>query len=554
MLTQLYVKDFAIVENLDIEFNSGMTTITGETGAGKSISIDALGLCLGDRADANMVRHGADKTEVSARFSITKIPNAINWLVDNELADGLPSDCIIRRIINSEGRSKAYINGTPVPLQQLKLLANHLVNIHGQHAHQLLLKNDNQLALLDEFASHSDLITNTFNAYQYWSMQRAELAKLKKAEQQRQDRLQLVEYQVAELDEFAIAEGEFEQLEAEHKILSNAVGLVNESQLALTMLFDSDEHSACSLVQSLANKLSNLSNMDDSLVPIQTLLSEASINLQEASSELRHYVDGLEPDPERLMQLDTRISQAMDLARKHKTTPENLHQEHSALTIELKDIQSSNELSVTLENEVNVAEARYWEHATLLHQARFQAAEHLSQAITESMQALNMAQAQFKIEITQSGSPTKNGSDNIDFLVSANVGQALQTIGKVASGGELSRISLAIQVITAERVSTPTLIFDEVDVGISGATAAIVGKMLRKIGENTQVICVTHLPQVAACGHNQMQVHKNMDEHQTHTSMHSLDSHERIEELARLLGGDKITETAMANARELLIA
>ncbi|AWB68196.1 DNA repair protein RecN [Saccharobesus litoralis] len=552
MLTQLFVKDFAIVENLDIEFQPGMTTITGETGAGKSISIDALGLCLGDRAEAGMVRNGANKTEIAATFNIQNISAAQQWLVENELLDEGEYECIIRRTVSAEGRSRAYVNGAPVAAQQLKSLARHLVNIHGQHAHQLLVKPEYQLSLLDDFSGHTQLLENSLNSYQYWAMQRNELAKLKEQEQQRADRLQLIEYQVAELDEFALVEGEFEQIEAEHKRLSNAVNLLNESQMAMTMLYDSDEHSACGLVQSIANKLSNLASTDAAINGVVSMLSEASINLQEASNELRHYVDGIEPDPERLMQLEDRMSTAMELSRKHRIAPELLYQEHEKLSAELLELKSFGELGETLALEVEKAEQRYWQAADELHASRCAAAQKLSSLITASMQELNMAQAEFKIQVDKTTTPSKLGSDNIEFLVCANLGQSLQPISKVASGGELSRISLAIQVITAEKVDTPTLIFDEVDVGISGATAAVVGQMLRRIGDNTQVVCVTHLPQVAACGHNQMQVSKHNEADRTHTKMFTLDNDSRVVELARLLGGDKLTDTAIANARDLL--
>lgn len=553
MLCNLYVKDFAIVDNLELDFKSGMTTITGETGAGKSISIDALGLCLGNRADAGMVRSGADKTEICASFNLADIPKAQDWLKEQDLNTEDSKECIVRRIVSKEGRSRAYINGAPVPAQQLKSLANYLVNIHGQHAHQLLLKPEYQIQLLDEFAGHNSLVESTHNTFQFWSMLKNQLKKQKDQEASRQDRLQLIQYQVAELDEFNLQAGEFEQIEEEHKRLSNMSSLLTESQVSLTMLYEGDEHSAFGLVQGITNKLSNLTELDENLNNIVTILSDASIQLQEASHELRGYVDKLEPDPQRLQEIENRMSTALELSRKHRVQPELLHETHQTLSAELKAIKSSGERAEQLEQEVHLAEQRYWQESKLLTASREEAAVRLSKHITSSMQQLNMAQGVFKVDLQVLDKPSKSGSDQIEFMVSANPGQPIQAIGKVASGGELSRISLAIQVITAEKISTPTLIFDEVDVGISGSTAAVVGQMLRKIGESTQIICVTHLPQVAASGHQQMQVSKSNDGQSTQTQMKILTEKQRVEELARLLGGDVITKTTLANAKELLV-
>ncbi len=553
MLIHLYVKDFAIVESLDLELEPGMTTITGETGAGKSISIDALGLCLGDRAEAGMVRAKAAKAEVAATFNIKDIKHAQQWLNENELNnEESPSECIIRRTISQEGRSRASINGVPVPLTQLKAIANYLVNIHGQHAHQLLLKNDYQLDLLDQYAAHQGLLDNTLNAYQYWAMLQNELKKLQQQEQQQADRLQLIEYQVSELDEFALQEDEFEQIEEEHKRLSNTSSLTSESQKCLGMLYENDEHSAYGLLQSITHNLASLNQYDDKLEPIVELLNNANIQLEEASNDLRHYLDSLEVDPSRLVDVEARLSTALDLARKHKVKPEQLYQEHQKLSEELKAIHGCSERSEQLEQDLQQAELQYKNNAEKLSLSRQKSAKHLSKHITKSMQKLNMEKGVFDIKLSNNPRPTKLGCDDIDFLVCANPGQPLQALGKVASGGELSRISLAIQVITAERVATPTLIFDEVDVGISGATASIVGQMLRQIGKNAQIICVTHLPQVAACGHQQMQVSKSTTGTQTKTHMKRLDDENRVIALANLLGGDSVTDITVANAKELL--
>ncbi len=554
MLTQLYVKDFAIVDGLDIEINPGMTTITGETGAGKSISIDALSLCLGSRAETSMVRPNADKTEICATFNVSNIPEAINWLEEQDLLNPDQNDCMIRRVITAEGRSRAYINGAPVPAQLLKTLAPLLVNIHGQHAHQLLLKADHQLTLLDQFAEHKHLLAETTLAYQGWNKLKKELKKLEQEQANRDARYQLLEYQVNELDEFDLNEGEFESIEQEHKKLSNSVSLVTDSQQCYSLLSENDEQTILDMVQFIENKLSDLAKFDPSIESIIQMVNEAGIQLKEASYELRDYIDSQEPDPERLQLIEERMATALELARKHKVPAETLYQEHQKLAEELSQIKQSDEENERLKSEVKQAEARYWLAAKTLTDSRIQAAKTLSAEITASMQTLNMKQGQFLVELKQTEQPSKTGSDDIEFLVSANPGQPLQAMHKVASGGELSRISLALQVLTSSKSSVPTLIFDEVDVGISGPTAAIVGQMLRKIGESTQVICVTHLPQVAACGHQQMQVSKENDGQSTTTQMVQLSNEERIYELARLLGGDVITSNTLESAKELLVS
>lgn len=554
MLTHLYIKDFAIVDGLDIEIDPGMTTITGETGAGKSISIDALSLCLGSRAETSMVRPNADKTEISATFNVSQIPEALQWLEAQDLLNPDQTDCMIRRVITAEGRSRAYINGAPVPAQLLKSLAPYLVNIHGQHAHQLLLKADNQLTLLDQFADHKHLLAQTTMAYQGWHKLKNELKHLEKEQANRDARYQLLEYQVNELDDFDLAEGEFEQIELEHKRLSNSVSLVTDSQQCYSLLYENDEQTIVGMVQFIQNKLADLSKYDPALENLIEMINQADIQLQEASYELRDYIDSQEPDPERLQLVEERMATALELARKHKVPAESLYVEHQTLAQELAQIKQSDEQNEQLKAQVTKAQEHYLTAAKALSESRAKAAKALAKEITQSMQTLNMQKGQFSIKLTTNSSPSKSGSDDIEFLVSANPGQPLQAMHKVASGGELSRISLALQVLTSAKSSVPTLIFDEVDVGISGPTAAIVGQMLRKIGKSTQVICVTHLPQVAACGHQQMQVNKQNDGNSTTTSMVKLDQEQRVYELARLLGGDAISENTLKSAKELLVS
>ncbi|MCE2593756.1 DNA repair protein RecN [Motilimonas cestriensis] len=553
MLTQLTVTNFAIVKFLELELSGGMTSITGETGAGKSIAIDALGLCLGDRADAHMVRPGAKKAEIIARFSLQHIPAARRWLQDNELEN--ENDCILRRTVTHEGRSRGYINGIPVPLSQLKNLGQLLVHIHGQHAHQTLLRPDVQMQLLDGYAGHKALLRKVKDNYQGWQFLNKELRHLQQQQAENDARKQLLEYQVQELDEFALQPNEFSEIEQEHKKLANSGTLMEQCQAGLDILYENDEVNALSLLQMSANRVESQADNDPALSEITSILQEAIIQVEEASSQLRNYCESLEMDPEQFNYLDNRLSQAMQLARKHQVSPEELCKKHQELAKELDGISNSEERAAQLERELANVRANYLEEAKKLSQSRQRYAEELSQKISESMHQLSMPAGQFLIDVLadENAEITSMGIDTVNYSVTTNPGQPLQSIGKVASGGELSRISLALQVITSQKASTPTMIFDEVDVGISGATASVVGKLLRKLGETTQVFCVTHLPQVAGHGHQQMFVSKETDGTSTQTSMHALKPEQRLEELARLLGGDAITEKTLANAQELLI-
>ncbi|MDC0610475.1 DNA repair protein RecN [Vibrio sp.] len=553
MLAHLSVNNFAIVKSLQLELSKGMTTITGETGAGKSIAIDALSLCLGGRAEAAMVRQGEEKTDVSAAFSLDNNINATRWLEDNELLDG--RECILRRIINKEGRSRAFINGSPVPLSQLKSLGQLLINIHGQHAHQQLMKTEHQMLMLDQYAGHLPLLKSVRESYQKWRHAKNELAQLKENSQQNQAQLQLLEYQIKELNELALGEDEFTELEQEHKRLSNSGELATHCQQALNLLNENDECNAISLMQTVNHHLIQLSELDERLASLPSMIAEAMIQLEETNSELQNYLDSIDVDPEQMAYIEERYSKVMSLARKHYVQPEELYAHHQDLLAQIETLDCSDEKIQEREALVLAKFDDFQKLADKLHKSRCRYAKELDKLISQSMHELSMEKAKFSIEIEYDESrPSPLGCDSVNFLVSTNPGQPLQAISKVASGGELSRISLAIQVITAQKVDTPSLIFDEVDVGISGPTAAVVGKMLRKLGESTQVLCVTHLPQVAGCGHNQLFVAKQTKAGKTETQMLSLNTEQRIEELARLLGGSEITATTLANAKELLIA
>ncbi|MEZ8192077.1 DNA repair protein RecN [Vibrio sp. 1F279] len=553
MLAHLSVNNFAIVKSLQLELSKGMTTITGETGAGKSIAIDALGLCLGGRSDAGMVRQGEEKTEVSAAFLLENNLHATRWLEDNELLDG--GECILRRTISKEGRSRAFINGSPVPLSQLKSLGQLLINIHGQHAHHQLMKSDYQMAMLDQYAGHLNLLKSTRNAYQAWRQADNHLKELRENSQQNQAQKQLLEYQIKELNELSIGEEEYEDLEQEHKRLSNSGELATTCQQAIVLIYEGEEVNALGILQSANNSLIQLAELDERLAELPNLLSEAIIQIEETNNELRTYLDSIDVDPGRMAYVEERFSKVMSMSRKHHVLPEELYKHHQDLLQQVEALDCSDEKLEELANEVENQYQSFVAKSEKLHKSRTRYAKELNKLITQSMHELSMEKAQFAIEVNNTNThPSPLGMDNVTFIVSTNPGQPMQPIAKVASGGELSRISLAIQVITAQKVDTPSLIFDEVDVGISGPTAAVVGKMLRKLGESTQVMCVTHLPQVAGCGHQQLFVAKNTKSGKTETQMHTLDEQQRVSELARLLGGSQITESTLANAKELLIA
>lgn len=552
MLLNLSIKNFAIVSFVEIDWQQGMTTITGETGAGKSIAIDALGLCLGERATTNTVRPGCDKAELSASFDISNNHKAITWLESHDLNQD--SECIIRRVISSEGRSKSYINGSAVPLAQLKSIGQLLINIHGQHDHQLLIKSFEQRNLLDGYAGHQPLLEKLKLQQKQWQQLQLEFKLLEQNHEQRKAQQQLVQYQVKELDEFNLQEHEFAQLENDYKRHSNSQQLLILSEQCVKQLNNTDEYSMLSLLQKCSDDLSELAELDCNANELAQLVNEARIQLEEASNDLIHYQQNIDIDPQAYALIEERYSTALQLSRKHHVAAEDLVKYHANLSQQLSALQQDDDRLLNMSNELEQCQNKYLDIAKKLSKSRIKAAKSLQQRITTSIQQLNMPDANFKLQVSekQNNTPCESGIDEIEFLVSMNPGQPLEALHKVASGGELSRISLAIQVILAERVVTPTLIFDEVDVGISGPTAAMVGHQLQLLGTSTQVICVTHLPQVASKGHQQLFVTKLTDGKHTQTSVSELSNESREREIARLLAGDSITESSLANAREML--
>ena len=554
MLTQLTINNFAIVRQLEIELAKGMSVITGETGAGKSIAIDALGLCLGQRIEISMVREGQERAEICATFFIEPTNPAYQWLQEQELQDpDNPSDCILRRVINADGRSKAFINSTPVSASQLKEIGQYLIHINGQHASQLLLKNDYQLQLVDTFAHHNDLLAQMREDYRAWKNLQTQVKNFQQKVAENEAKKQLLQYQVEELDEFALRPNEYLELEEDQRRLSNSEQLTQLSQSALQLLSENETVSIDSMLYRATQYIDELSELDPRYASVQTMLNDALIQVQEATSEVQHLASHIEQDPMLLQEIEQRLGQALQLARKHNVKPEDLVEWHQKLKAELTALLDFSESEERLILEEKAAFEKMKHTAKQLHESRCQAAEKLAQQVTHSIKGLAMENAEFFIEVNSDLTKVAaNGADNIVFTLRSNLGQQAQPLAKVASGGELSRISLAIQVLTSDQSAIPTLIFDEVDVGISGKTASVVGKLLRQLGDKCQVLCVTHLPQVACHGHHQFNVEKFTVDDKTETKMTALSQEERVPALARLLGGSEITELALANAQEML--
>jgi len=552
MLNHIHIWNFAIVEKLDLSLDNGLTVLTGETGAGKSILLNALGLALGDRADSDVVRHGADKAEVSVSFDTRQNPAAEAWLKAHELESA--DECIIRRTISVKGPSKAFINGKPSPVAMLRELGEMLVDLHGQHEHQSLLKRENQGQLVDSFADNGNLLKQVAEAYKLWQSLQTEFKRLSQAKSDRDSRLDLLRYQVQELEALGLSVGETEKLEQEHKRLSNASQLLDTTERLLQQLTESEDYAVSQILSRCQTDLQGLQAMDPALKGVADMLDSAAIQINEATSELRHYLSDLELDPQHLAQVEQRLTDLHNLSRKHRVEPEDLITLLPDLQTELKELEEADVRIEQIEADIKQAEQAYRELAGKLTVQRQKAAKHLSTHISDAMQELSMSGGQFdvRLEPLPDNAPSANGLERSEFLVSANPGQPLKPLTKVASGGEISRISLAIQVCTTQAALIPTLVFDEVDVGIGGRVAEIVGQRLRKLAETRQVLCVTHLPQVAALGHHHLQVSKRVDGNLTITQIQPLQNEQRVDELARMLGGLEITEQTLSHAREMI--
>lgn len=553
MLVHLSVRNFAIVEQLDLELRGGMSVITGETGAGKSIMLDALGLALGDRTDSSIVRHGAERADVLATFELSNIPEAQHWLRARDLEHaGAP--CILRRVITAEGRSRGYINGTPCPLSDLKALGELLIDIHSQHEHQSLLKPDTHRRLLDAYAGADSLAAETRQAAALWRKIRQQIQALSQSGAEQQARRQLLTYQLEELDAAAPDPDELAALEQEQRTLGHAETLLAVCQQVLDQCSDGDGTPLLTQLHGCMQRLSTTVGRPAALEAVLELLNSAHIQLTEASDELRHFTSDFEADPHRLAVIEARLDTLYQLARKHRVQPSALAALRDQLRHELQRLESSGTDIEALQQALTDAATEWQRLAAQLHQQRASAAVQLAQAVEHEMQALGMPGGRFSIVLLPitGEEPQPHGLETVEFHVSANPGQPLRPIVRVASGGELSRISLAIQVITAQTSRTPTLVFDEVDVGIGGPTAEVVGRLLRQLGERGQVLTVTHLPQVAAQGHQHLFVHKRRDTDATSTAVACLTPEQRVEELARMLSGVDLTQESLAHARRMM--
>ena len=552
MLTHIHIRNFAIIDALEVELHQGMTALTGETGAGKSILLDAIGLVLGDKADSSSVRHGADKAEITLSVDITQTPSARVWL-EAQGMEGADDTCILRRVISAQGKSRAWINGSPANLTQLRELGEQLVDIHGQHEHQSLMKKDAQRQMLDAFADNDVLLDTTRRAWQSWKKLHERVTQLTSQNQQHQERIDLLRFQSQELETLAMHAGEPDQLDEELNRLANAEQLRATAAQGYAQLYD-DEPSLYSALGRLIHDLTQQARVDAQLEAPLELLTSAQIQVQEAAAQLRDYADGLELDPARLQWVENRIADIRSLARKYRTNPQDLPTRLASIQQELDQLGGGDYDLDALEQQLQDAADTYRHHAQTLSEARQHAAAQLSAGVTQAMQQLGMQGGKFAIQVTlDNGNHFQaTGMDSIDFTVSANPGQPLKPLMKVASGGELSRISLAIQMIAAQKVTLPALIFDEVDTGIGGGIAEVVGKQLRALGINRQVLCVTHLPQVASQAHQHYKVTKIKGAAHTSTGIVHLTQAQRVEEVARMIGGVEITPATRALAEEML--
>jgi DNA repair protein RecN (Recombination protein N) len=546
MLRTLSIRDFVIVDTIELEFAPGFTVFTGETGAGKSILIDALALALGGRGDTSVVREGAPKTDITAEFTTDADIDA--WLSFNEFGSE-EGAVLLRRVIDNAGRSKAFINGITATLTQLRELGEMLVDIHGQHAHQSLLKTDAQRLLLDSQAGLVDETRAVAGAYKAWralAKQREEFEINARNVLLERERL---EWQVGELEKLAVKPGEWTDISNEHSRLSHAATLIEGAQEALGAISESDTP-ILSQLSAIAQKLAKLADVDEALKPVLEALEPAQIQLQEAVYSLNDYLGRVELDPERLQEVEARLDAIHSTARKFRVQPEDLPQELATLSAQLKQLADASDLDAMRAQEEKLRQA-YLELAQKLSKARAKAAKALGQAVTAAMQDLSMSGGRFEVALN-AGEPAAYGLEQVEFMVAAHAGTSLRPLAKVASGGELARISLAISVIASSATATPTLIFDEVDSGIGGGVAEVVGRLLKRLGQDRQVLCVTHLPQVASQANQHFQVSKRSSAGKTVSSIDALDTKSRVEEIARMLGGIEITATTRKHARELL--
>lgn len=552
MLLQLTIKDYAVARALDVEWRAGMTAITGETGAGKSILLDALGLALGDRADTEAIANDAERADIAALFDLQHISEARDWLD----AQGFPQheqQCLLRRVLLREGRARAWINGQPATLAQLRELGDMLIDIHSQHEHQSLLKKETHLRLLDAFGQHQAALETVRATHRQWRDIRQQIEQLQGANQDSGARLQLLEYQVDELDRVAPQPDELLTLEAEQKQLANAGELITHCEQLLQLCSEGDAHN---VQQSLshAQQLLARSPLSAALPAVMEMLNSALIQIEEAAQDLARYRDHVSINPERLQEVEQRLNTLYELARKHRVQARELPALHEQLHAELLLLRDSDGAIARLQQQQTAIETEFHKHASTLSKQRKKTAEKLAREVNAQLAQLKMAHCRFEVALMPlaDNTPHAHGCEQVEFLISTQPDTPARGLARVASGGELSRISLAIQVVTASTSRTPTLVFDEVDVGIGGATAVVVGQLLRQLGERGQVLCITHQAQVAAQAHQHLQVSKQLKDKRMETALSTLKDAQRVDEIARMIGGEKITKQSRAHAQEIL--
>jgi DNA repair protein RecN (Recombination protein N) len=551
MLTHITVRNLAVVEDVSVDLETGMTSLTGETGAGKSMLVDALGLVLGDRADTNMIRNNAERAEIEAQFSLSDTPALHDWLLQHELDED--DSCHLRRTISRDGRSKAYINGRAAAISQLRELGALTIDIHGQHAHQSLLRPHTQRAIIDTMANNRPLLNDHRTAYKAWHQNNETLINLKTTATEQQAKVDLLRYQVEEMSSFTLTREYIDDLLQQQTVLANAADLIRAAEAGIDRLVENENGAAQDAINRTLIDLEKFEALSPHFGAAVETLNAALINLDEAVDILRHYLDHADLDPDTLSQIETELTSLHDLARKHHIEIEQLPEHYELLQHELDNIVNADAHLEALENTVAEQKQHCHELAQQLHDRRTKTAKPLAEKITACMQglAISSGHIQFNIEAV-TDKLTEFGFDQVRLMVSTNPGSPAGELGKVASGGELARISLAIQVVTAGQSGVPTLVFDEVDVGIGGGVAEVVGQYLRSLGSHRQVLCITHLAQVAAQAHHQLQVTKVQTQTSAAIRVDKLDTSQRIEEIARMLGGLNLTDKTRLHAEEML--
>lgn len=553
MLTQVDIHNLITIEKLQLDLLAGTTIITGESGVGKSILIDAIELALGGRATGDLVRVGEEKADICLTFDLTHSPDARAWLKNYDLAADT-DECLIRRTLYKDGRSRCYINQMPTTLQPLREFSEFLINIHGQHEHQTLLKSDTQRVFLDRYAGQEDTTHQVHALSSEWHALKREMAELKARADERSSMTEFLKFQLNELAELHLSQNEFETLDLEHKQLANAEGLLHHLQQAILRLSEQEGQNVVSFLNETIRTLEQVQTVDPKIAGWIETLNNALIQITDVETDLYRYHGSIEIDPEQLQRTEQRLSTLFNLARKHKIDPPELYDFEQKMQKELQELEQSDERLGALAASMQAVEKEYFAVANELTKTRMQAAKNLEKEITETMRTLSLPHGKFHIEFEplEKNSLPPHGLEKITFQIQTNPDHPLQPLAKIASGGELSRISLAIHIATAKQQSLPALIFDEIDVGVSGHTAEMIGKLLRQLGETLQIFCITHAPQVAAQGHHHLNVKKSIKNNVTYTTIKTLSFEEKVTEIARMLGGIEITDKTLAHAKEIL--